>query len=310
MQLQTNFSSLPYYRQPLPRYGFDCIYAEGPEVRLLGSVSTDQLYADLAHSGAVVYRGFIDTLQNFNDFVSAHSSRITVDPARKNATANTSEIQAGYHEMGLHRENGNLPLCPDIQWFFCMKAASIGSETTLCDGQKVLFDISAKTRKLFERRKIKYSRRVPWDNLKRFLSVELDVPINEITDQHLRSVNQEVEGQKYQRIDENLVHSELVVSALTQGCFDNRKSFCNSLLGPSINYEPPRITWDNGEEISFDVWDEIKEVASRHTYSHFWKQADVVVVDHTRVMHGRRQLDDVSRRIFGAQSYRIGDTPR
>jgi len=36
------------------------------------------------------------------------------------------------------------------------------------------------------------------------------------------------------------------------------------------------------------------------------QKGDLVVIDNTRVMHGRRRLDDPSRRIFGAQSYRIG----
>ena len=33
---------------------------------------------------------------------------------------------------------------------------------------------------------------------------------------------------------------------------------------------------------------------------------DVVVIDNSRVMHGRRRLADPGRRIFGAQSYRKG----
>ena len=78
------------------------------------------------------------------------------------------------------------------------------------------------------------------------------------------------------------------------------------MLGPSVNYEPPRITWENGDDISLDIWDELKDVTERNTYSHFWKKGDIVVIDNTRVMHGRRRLDDQSRRIFGAQSYRVG----
>ena len=306
MLAQAQSLVFPFYRQPTPCYGFECIYAVDPNLRVLTSIGTEELYADVAHSGAVIYRDFGDTLQDFNDFVSAHSSRVTFDPARKTATANTAEIDAGTYEMGLHRENGSLPFNPDLQWFFCLEAACVGSETTLCDGQKVLFDLSARTRKLFETRPIKYARRIPWSNIKRFLSVELQLPIDEITDDHLERVNGEVPGQRYRRIDQNLIESQLTISAMATSCFSGRQAFCNSMLGPSFNYEPPRITWGNGDEISLDIWDEVKDVTARNTYSHFWKKGDIVVIDNTRVMHGRRRLDDTSRRIFGAQSYRVG----
>lgn len=306
MLAQIQNITYPYFRQPIPCYGFECIHAVDPDIRVLTSINMDSLYHDLAHSGAVIYRSFNDTLQDFNDFVSAHSSRVTFDPARKAATANTAEINAGLHEMGLHRENGNLPFNPDLQWFFCLEEASIGSETTMCDGQRVLFDLSPKTRKLFQARNIRYSRRIPWSNVKRFLSIELQRPIDEITDEDLEFVNESVAGQTYRRIDQNLIKSELVISAIETSCFNGKPSFCNSMLGPSVNYEPPLITWENGEDICLDIWDEIKEVTARNTYSHFWKKGDIIVIDNTRVMHGRRRLDDPSRRIFGAQSYRVG----
>ncbi|UTL80594.1 TauD/TfdA family dioxygenase [Pseudomonas putida] len=296
----------PYYRQPTPCYGFECVVAVDRDMRVSEVISGATLYEDLAHSGAVIYRDFADTLADFNEFVSAHSSRVTFDPARKAATTNTAEIEAGVHEMGLHRENGNLPFNPDLQWFYCLEAASVGSQTTLCDGQRVLFDLSAKTRKLFEQRDIRYARRIPWQNVKRFLSIELQLPLDAITDDHLQQVNDQVAGQTYRRIDQNLIASELIISAVETSCFSGRKAFCNSMLGPSVNYEPPRITWADGEDIALEIWDEIKEVTERNTYSHFWQKGDIVVIDNTRVMHGRRRLDDTSRRIFGAQSYRIG----
>lgn len=306
MLAQAQSLDFPFYRQPTPCFGFECLYAVDPDTRALTSINTEELYGDLAHSGVVIYRDFGDTLQDFNDFVSAHSARVTFDPARTTSTANTAEIIAGFHEMGLHRENGNLPFNPDIQWFFCLEAASVGSETTMCDGQKVLFDLSSKTRKAFENTRIKYSRRIPWSNVKRFLSVELELPLDDITDKHLELVNQKVTGQTYRRIDQNLIHSQLIISAVETSCFSGKQAFCNSMLGPSVNYEPPRITWENGDDISLDIWDELKDVTSRNTYSHFWKKGDIVVIDNTRVMHGRRRLDDQSRRIFGAQSYRLG----
>ncbi|MCA8071066.1 TauD/TfdA family dioxygenase [Burkholderia vietnamiensis] len=235
-----------------------------------------------------------------------HSARVTFDPARKTSTENTAEIDAGELEMGLHRENGNLPFTPDLQWFYCLEPARVGSETTICDGQRVLQELTPAVRRLFEQRQIKYSRRIPWPNVQRFLSVELQLPAHEVNDSHLEVVNQRVRGQHYRRLDQFLVSSERVTDAITVSCFSGRRAFCNSLLGPSVNYEPPLITWADGTDIDFEVWDEIKDVTARYTYDLFWNKGDVVVIDNSRVMHGRRRLADTGRRIFGAQSYRKG----
>lgn len=294
-------------RCPIPGFGFELIQSSSVNENVLRSTSTRDLYTDLARSGVVIYRNFADTLDDFNQFVSKHSARVTFDPARTPSTSNTAEIAAGRLEMGLHRENGNLPFSPDIQWFYCLQQASRGSQTTFCDGSRVLRELSPATRKAFERRKIKYARRIPWTNVKRYLSVELRIPEAEIDDTHLQLVNEEVEGQTYRRLDDNLIYSERETDAIIVSAFSGKRAFCNSLLGPSVNYEPPTISWADGEDIDFAIWDEIKEVTERLTYELFWSHGDIVVVDNSRVMHGRRRLDDSARRIFGAQSYRKGD---
>jgi alpha-ketoglutarate-dependent taurine dioxygenase len=293
-----------FHRQPLPGFGFEFVESSSAKQKILGVIDTDELYGDLARSGVVIHRGFVDSLQDFNDFVSEHSLRVTFDPARRKSTENTAEIDAGRFEMGLHRENGNLPFSPDIQWFYCLVPAIIGAETTLCDGSRVLHEMSTATRRMFEQRKVKYARRIPWENVRRFLGVELQLPLEEISDDHLEWVNARVPGQVYRRMDASLVSTELTTSAIVTSRFSGRRAFCNSLLGPSVNYEPPRITWEDDTEIDFPVWDEIKDLTARYTYDFFWRQGDIVAIDNTRVMHGRRRLGDTARRIFGAQSYR------
>lgn len=293
-----------FRRLPVPNYGFELIEARDPESRVLDLTDTASLYEDLAHSGALIFRGFADSLEDFSELVTRHSSRVTFDPARKAATRATAEINAGRYAMGLHRENGNLPFNPDLQWFFCLEPAKTGSQTTLCDGSRVLFEMAAPVRRAFERRNIRYARRLPWANVRRFLGIELGVPEDEVTDEHLAYVNEHVPGQTYRRLDADLIASEFVTSAITTSVFSGRKAFCNSMLGPSINYEPPRISWEDGSDIDFALWDEIRDVTERYTYDIDWQRGDIVMVDNSRLMHGRRHLDDPGRRIFGAQSYR------
>lgn len=73
----------PYYRKPIPCYGFESVYAETNIEKLSELIDTNCLYEDLAYSGAIIYKGFEDSLDEFNDFIKLHSSRVTFDPARK-----------------------------------------------------------------------------------------------------------------------------------------------------------------------------------------------------------------------------------
>lgn len=292
-----------YIREPLPFYGFERILGEDSQAKVINLFTTKELYDDLKNTEAVIYRCFNYSLEEFNEIIKKHSSKVTFDPARKASTSNTAEINAGIFEMGLHQENGNLPFNPDLQWFYCLEAATKGSETTLCDGQKVLFELPKEIRKMFEERNIRYTRRIPWANVQRFLSIELEIPVEKIDDSHLYQVNEIIEGQEYHRIDKNLISSSFTTSAISISPLSGKRSFCNSILGPSVNYEPPKITWDNGEEIDLDIWDIVKEITAKNTYKHFWNKGDIIVIDNKRVMHGRCALEDTQRRIFGAQSY-------
>ncbi|VEA66782.1 Taurine catabolism dioxygenase TauD, TfdA family [Serratia plymuthica] len=80
-------------------------------------------------------------------------------------------------------------------------------------------------------------------------------------------------------------------------------NFANSIFGPSNNYEKPVITFADGEAIPADLLEEADAVCDRFTYDIGWQHGDVVLIDNTRVMHGRRRIEDKSRTIFNALSY-------
>lgn len=291
------------YRNPIPNYGFQTLHTLTEGLNIKDYLTLEDLHKDLMRGGALIIKGFSDDVDHFNSLIECFSRKVTKDPARKSSTQHTAEIKAGVEEMGLHRENGNLPYCPDIQWFYCMQPAAKGSETTLCDGEQVYQKMAPEVRRLFESNLIKYDRLIPWDNVKSYLSVELEKPFESVGYGDLEYVNEIHPGQKYSVFDRNLVKSERFVSAIQTSIFSGRQAFCNSLLGPSFNYEPPKITWEDGSQIDIRVFDEVRRVTESLTYDHFWEEGDMMVVDNSRVMHGRRYLEDPKRRIFGAQSY-------
>ncbi|MFA7556011.1 MAG: hypothetical protein WCY88_17335 [Spongiibacteraceae bacterium] len=99
MQAQPSCNDQPFIRNPVPAHGFECIQATAPNRKALETVSCEELYSDLAHSGVVIYWAFNDSLNDFNELVSLCSSKVIFDPARESATSNTAEIKAGIFPM-------------------------------------------------------------------------------------------------------------------------------------------------------------------------------------------------------------------
>ncbi len=85
--------------------------------------------------------------------------------------------------------------------------------------------------------------------------------------------------------------------------FGDRLSWANSIFGPSYNYEKPRITFADGSELPGWLLAELERVTEEVTEDIEWQDGDLALIDNTRVMHGRRAIEDTDRTIYNAQSY-------
>ncbi|MBL1084956.1 TauD/TfdA family dioxygenase [Streptomyces actinomycinicus] len=272
----------------------------------LGTLDPAWVTGLLADAGFLLFRGFRTDLEEFSAFVKAHSSRITLDPARSFHGGEVAQkVDAGTAAVGLHLENGNSPFGPDLTWFFCEKAASAGSQTTVCDGYRVWDASSLRARSVFGGSPITYSRRVEEPKWKAFVAHQLegrkepaDIAFADIealvgTDPHTRLTLEE----------DGAIRYAYTTGAAHGTLFGARLAWANSIFGPSYNYETPRITLQDGEEIPADLRAELKALTDELTEDIDWQDGDVALIDNTRVMHGRREILDTDRTIYNAQSY-------
>lgn len=272
----------------------------------LSDFSVDEVMTLCESSGVVLFRGFDTCIDQFSNFVQKNSSRVTLDPARSFHADNAQKVDAGTDPVGLHCENGNAPKLPHFIWFYCKKAASSGSQTTYCDGRGVWEKLSDKTKKLFSQKRIKYSRTVPEQLWKSYLAYELPniSSPEEVQISHLTQLSDQVPGQSFILNDDMSVHYEFTVGAAHETVFSEALVFANSILGPSFNYEKPQITLEDSTPIPEDILAEIELITSQETQEIDWQDGDVVMIDNTRFMHGRRAIEDPVREIYAALSYR------
>lgn len=260
----------------------------------------------LATTGHLLLRGFSASVPAFSALVKRLSARVTLDPARSLERQGVAQkVDAGQGPIGLHLENGNSPFGADLTWFYCAEAARWGSETTLCDGVEVWNTASAAAREHFAGRDILYTRRVEEAKWKTFVFHRLggEKARENITVEDLLALANDANATRVTVHDNGDITYAYRTPAAGPTRFGKQTAWANSIFGPSYNYQPPTITFADGSPIDAAVLEEMRHVTEQLTIDIAWRDGDIALIDNTRVMHGRRCIEDDRRLIYNAQSY-------
>ena len=259
----------------------------------------------LADTGHILIRGFKPSVEDFNELVQHYSSRTTLDPARLFHGAAAQKVDSGHDPIGLHLENGGTPYAAELLWFHCVKAAASGSQTTVCDGYRVWDALSDRAKEAFSALPIRYARTVPaalWRRLASFLVADGRSPDEVSVADLYATANPGSKAEFTQNPDDSL-HYDYQVHAAHPTNWSTRTAWANSLLGPSFNYETPDIRFADGSAIPADITAEYTAVTEAVTEEIPWQDGDIVLIDNSRVMHGRRAITDPDRTILNSQSF-------
>lgn len=271
----------------------------------LSRLDKETILSLISSGGFVLFRDFATNMREFTGLVERVSSRLSLDPARTFYSNVAQKVDAGTGPVGLHCENGNSPFWPDVAWFYCEKAAKKGSQTTLCDGRLVWLGLSKESRRLFTNKDITYQRTVGEQQWKDYVyhcrKGQLSMEVIRL--EHLQELTSPISNAELQLQPDGSLYYTCTVPAARKTLFSDELSFANSILGPSYNYEKPRITFSDGTDIPEVVMGEIERVTAEKTLNIDWKDGDIVMIDNTRVMHGRRAIEDTDRTIYNALSY-------
>lgn len=254
----------------------------------------DHLHTD----GWALLRGFDMNVRAFSAITSQLCKSITFDPARENTDESTQKVDAGLGPIGLHIENGNTPVCPDIVAFYSTRAAFEGSQTTICDGRHV-FEAFSKPQKARWSQRMMVTRTLPEVLWKRYLANEhpaISRP-EEVTHAHILQFKAAIPDQDFTLNEDGSLEYRIKVSPVRASSLSGGLGFANAVLGPSHNYEPPVYTLDDGTIVSPEEIKDLRDIAEACTLEINWQDGDVAIIDNTRVMHGRRAIKDQNRQL-------------
>ena len=97
--------------------------------------------------------------------------------------------------------------------------------------------------------------------------------------------------------DDESIEINYICSAIQQSSCGNYPVFISSLL-PAKSMYADSVTFDDGSEIDDKIMCELNDIAEKITAEICWEKGDILMIDNTRVMHGRRAFVDDKRDIY------------
>ncbi|MFB8790608.1 MAG: TauD/TfdA family dioxygenase [Potamolinea sp.] len=264
-------------------------------------LDTQEIISLFKSSSLLLFRGFeVDTDKfkqlteqfgtNFVSYVGGAYSRemINGDKTLLSVTGGKLHFAVPFHGEMYYRKHR-----PDLLWFYCATPALKDGETTVCDGIQVYQQLSHSTQELFNQKRLKYIRTYAADVWPKIYQTE---DINTV-----EQVCKENDMQLQVQEDES-IKTEYVSSAVKDSRCGQHKVFINNIL-PVIEQEAKGsnssiVRFEDNSPIPDEIINEIKQVTDKLTYLVSWQKGDILIIDNTRLLHGRRSFSDNQRDIY------------
>jgi alpha-ketoglutarate-dependent taurine dioxygenase len=250
----------------------------------ISTLDVDEIKALFKSSGLILFRGFELDADKFRDFTTNFTDHFLLyyNIHRRYVGDGTQTVELFKKAIPFHGELAYLPRVaptlrsPDIIWFYCVSHPPHSGETMTCDGIRVLSELSEPTRQLFMEKKLKY-------RLEH--SAALWHSIAETREQ-VEEILRHIEGVKNWRFDEeDTLFWEYETFAARRTRYTDQLAFVNNIFCSGCPFE-------DDSAISSNVIDELYEVTERVNVPIQWQYNDLVMVDNSRCMHGRKWHDD------------------
>lgn len=264
-------------------------------------IDTQEIINYFKSSSLLLFRGFeVDTDKfkqltelfstNFVSYVGGAYSRemINGDKTLLSVTGGKLHFAVPFHgEMYYKKQR------PDILWFYCATPALKDGETTVCDGIEVYNELSNSTQELFFSQRLKYIRSYAADVWPKIYQTEDLKFVEQVC--HDNDMQLQVKP-------DNSISTEYISSAIQSSRCGNHNVFINNIL-PVIEQETKGsnsslVRFEDNSKIPDDIIKEIKSVTDKLTYLVSWQKSDILMVDNTRLLHGRRSFSDNQRDIY------------
>jgi alpha-ketoglutarate-dependent taurine dioxygenase len=254
----------------------------------LGDLDGAFVWARYRAAGAVLLRRMCSTVDEFARFAGQFiAERMTNgSPMRADVLAEqrVQTVNTGDQPIALHAEMAYSPMRPDLLFFFCQVPPSPGSgETLLADGVELWRGMDAGLRSSFEGRLLKYTYR-----RNRMLAVQCSASARRF---------QEHAGVRHcQWHEDGTLDLDFVAPPVVAARHVAAGAFANSVI-----VEDGAVSFADGAPVSHALRHELFAYTTKTAVPVAWDAGDVLMVDNSRIMHGRRRIRAADGRAIAIQ---------
>jgi alpha-ketoglutarate-dependent taurine dioxygenase len=247
----------------------------------------------LGEFGAVLFRGFDATPSDFSAFTGRFSSatlgRLHLGQNRREVAddVNTSTVNLGMQHVGPHAELAYSPQRPDLLWFYCACPSADDGQTTLFDGIEVFTRLPDPLRDKCASTELLYSfDAAGQDEWPLFTGVAADRD-------HTLELLAAVQGVSCTARGDDAIDISYRVSAAEPSRLQRVPAFANSI----IPHASGGVSFADGTPVRSGDRLSILRTCNDLMTPVQWQRGDVLMIDNSRMMHGRLPFSDPKREI-------------
>lgn len=275
----------------------------------LGAIDPARIEAAYKAHGALLFRGFDADLDAFRHFARSLCATAVINETPGRAVLDARQaiqgVDGGTNAFALHPELAREPWKPDAALFGCLTPPGTGGETTLCDGIALAAALPTHVRKGLESRRLVHVMGV-WPELLRFW-LGTETPDDALLANPPRPC-----PYRFFRMPDGRIAREFSRPALHRPMFADGPAFGNFLLFARFNNGRGNFPLlDDLTPVPEEWLQAIHATGEALTAEVRWQAGDVLVLDNTRFMHGRRAITDAAERtiatFFGYVRFAVPD---
>lgn len=275
----------------------------------LASLDRNAIVELFKDRGAVLFKEYNADLDAFNAFAARFSTDFMtykgggyirrtvndgVDKTLLSVSYDYGREKQDTFGLPLHGEMYYVDNRPVMLWFYCVRPANADGETTVCDGSLVYRELSPATRTLFNSKRLKYTRHYFDGEWQKIYQTD---DINE-AEQFCKANGLQVKVDRAARA----IHTEYVQPGVIHSRWGNHTVYINNILPviwqEQMGRQTSIVRFEDGSKIPQEVVDEVVKVQQRLLVPIAWERTDFVMIDNTRVQHGRRAFTDPNREVY------------
>lgn len=283
--------------------------AEPGALCTLNQLHSEQVMECIKEKGAVLIRNggwTIDDFQRLSNELLApmiHHATSTIERDPVNPDATISTVNKGMDDIPFHREGSYAPGCPDFLMFYCVKPANEAGETTLCDGMALFHVLPPQIRQFVQSAMLVWS----WEALPERWRTYLRASSPEEALNRIEAMKSRLSSSEQLSVEfvGDILHGKFMTPCITATRWGGQRAFCNSLLIHHFRLQSKYFAKDrfsvalaDGSPFPEDMLNQISAHADDLTVKVKWEPGDILIVDNSRFMHGRRAFQDSSRKIL------------